>query len=190
MKRIAVKYLQLKQEACGRTPPHFSIPLEACCFGFIVRHIGGTRQLPRADPVVPNQQRSQTDIPGPDQISVEGHVTVLADKEQAVLWAVRAAGMATAWAALAGIVSIHPDAHAAHQDRFIGEQLAEFGKRPLGGVPIGAPLFLAGLLAMPAFGPVANAGQVFQAKETRGMGVQDLFGDGMIGAQLQPSLSL
>ena len=139
---------------------------------------------------MPNQQRSQTDISGPHQIGVQRELALLADKEQAVLWAVRAAGMATAGAALAGVVSIHPDAHPAHQDRFIGEQLAQFGKRPLGGVPIGAPLFLAGLLAMPAFGPVSNAGQVFQAKETRGMGVQDLFGDGVIGAQLEPSLSL
>ena len=42
---------------------------------------------------------------------------------------------------------------------------------------------------MLAFGPVSNARQVFQAEETGGMGVQDLFGDRMIGAQLQPSLS-
>ena len=117
-------------------------------------------------------------------------MTVLADKAQAVLWAIRAAGMATAGAALAGVVSIHPDAHAARQGRFISEQPTQLGKRPPGGVPIGAPLFLAGLLAPLAFGPVANAGQVFQAKETGGMGVQDLFGDGVIGAQLQPSLSL
>src|SRR5215470_3696491 len=97
-----VKHLQLKQEACGRTPPHFSIPFEACCFGFIVRHIGGTRQLPRADPVLPNQQRPQTDIPGPDQVSVQRELALLADKEQPVFRAVRAAGMATAWAALTG----------------------------------------------------------------------------------------
>lgn len=27
--------------ACGRTPPQFGIPLQACRFGFAVRHIGG-----------------------------------------------------------------------------------------------------------------------------------------------------
>src|ERR1051326_401165 len=104
-----VKYLPLKQEACGRTPSHFSVPGEACCFGFIVRHIGGTRQLPRADPVLPNQQRSQTDIPGPNQVSMQCELAVLTPKEQPVLRAIGAAGMATAGAGLAGVVRIDPD---------------------------------------------------------------------------------
>ena len=37
------------------------------------------------------------------------------------------------------------------------------------------------------FGPLADASQIFQADETVGMGVQDLPGDGVIGAQLEPS---
>ncbi len=31
----------LKPGACGRAPPQLSIPREACCFGFVVRHIRG-----------------------------------------------------------------------------------------------------------------------------------------------------
>ena len=128
------------RRACGRTPPHLSVPMPPCCFGFIVRHTGDTRQLPRADPVLPNQQRSQTDISGPDQVSVQRELAVLTDKEQAVLGAIRAAGMATAWAGLTGVVGIHPDTHEALQRGFIGDQLAEFGKRPPGGMPVRAPL--------------------------------------------------
>ena len=32
---------RLKPGACGRTPPQLSIPLQACSFGFVVRHIRG-----------------------------------------------------------------------------------------------------------------------------------------------------
>src|SRR5690242_5560279 len=98
--------------------------------------------------------------------------------------------MATAGAGLAGVVRIDTDAHAARQRCFIGEQLAQFRKRPFRGVVVGPSLLLCRLFAPLAFGPVAKASQVFHAKETRGMGVQDLFADRMIGAQLEPSLSL
>jgi hypothetical protein len=32
----------LKGGACGQTPPQFGVPLQACRFGFAVRHIRGT----------------------------------------------------------------------------------------------------------------------------------------------------
>src|SRR5215472_14754760 len=133
----------LREVARIRTPPQFSIPLQACCFGFIVRHIGGTRQLPRADPVLPNQQRPQTDIPGPDQIGVQRELTLLADKEQPMVRAVGATGKPTAWTALTGVIRIDADAAASNQCRFIREQPAQFRKRPPRGVVVGPSLLFA-----------------------------------------------
>jgi hypothetical protein len=40
------------------------------------------------------------------------------------------------------------------------------------------------------FGAVPDAGQVFQADETVGVGIQDALTDRMVRIQLQPSLSL
>ena len=57
-----------------------------------------------------------------------------------------------------------------------------FGRHGNQVFPLAAPLA--------AFRPLANAREVFQANETRGMGVQDVLGDGVIDAQLEPSLSL
>ena len=71
---------------------------EACRFGFVVCSPRGTRQLPRADPVLPNQQHSQTAIPGPYQVSMQHELAVLTHKEQPVFRAIGAAGMATLWA--------------------------------------------------------------------------------------------
>ncbi len=187
---LGVKYLPLKQEACGRTPPHFGIPLQARRFGFIVRHIGGTRQLPRADPILPVEPRAQAGIPGPHEISVQGELALLAHKEQPVVGAVRAASEATAWTTLAGVVGIHADAATPGQSRLIGEQPAQLRTRPFRGVPVGASLFFRRLFPPLALGALADASQLFQAKETVGMGIQDLLSKGVIAAQLEPSLSL
>ena len=39
---MTVKHLQLKQEACGQTPPQSRVPMPPRSFGFAVCHIGGT----------------------------------------------------------------------------------------------------------------------------------------------------
>ena len=44
--------------------------------------------------------------------------------------------------------------------------------------------------ALAPFGALANASQLFQTNEALGIGVQDVLGDGVIRAQLKPSLSL
>jgi hypothetical protein len=94
----------LKRGACGQTPPHLSVPGEACGFGFVVRSIGGTGQLPRLHPAMPDDERAERDMPGPHQIGVQGGVALTAHQEQARLRAVLAAGVATARAGLAGRV--------------------------------------------------------------------------------------
>ena len=121
-------------------------------------------------------------------------MALLADKEQALPGTVPLAGVATAGAALAGEVRIHTDAATVIQSGFVGQQTTEFRKSPLRGVPVGFAGFggnwhqvfaLAALRA--AFGPLTNTREVFQANQTVGMGVQDVLGDGMVGAQLEPS---
>ena len=125
---------------------------------------------------------------------MEGTLTVLAHKEQAALGTVLPAGVAAARAGLTGVVGIHADAATACQGRFVGEQSAEFGKRPLRGMPIrlagsggNRDQLLALATPLATFRPLADASQIFQADETVRMGVQDLPGDGVVGAQLEPS---
>ena len=127
---------------------------------------------------------------------MEGQLAVLADKEQPVLGTIPFAGVATARAGLTGVVGIHADAAAACERCFVGQQPAQLGKGPLGGMPIRLARFgghgnqlLAEASALAPPRPLANAREVFQADETPGMGVQDVLGNGVIGAQLEPSLS-
>jgi hypothetical protein len=63
---------------------------------------------------------------------------MLAHKEQPVLGTVLPAGGAAARAGLMAPVGIDADAATACQVRFVGQQFAEFGKGPLGGMPIRA----------------------------------------------------
>ena len=120
---------------------------------------------------------------------MEGDMALLADKERPVLGTVLPAREATTWATLTGVVRIHTDADAAHQGCFVGEQAAQFRKGPAGRMPIGLALLLTRLSAVFAFGSVSYARQGFQTNETVGMGIQDVLGNGVIDAQLKPSLS-
>ena len=128
---------------------------------------------------------------------MEGELAVLADKEQPLLRTVLPARIAAARTGLTGAVRIHADAATPCQSSFVGQQPAEFGKRPLRGMSIRLAGFggnrdqlLALATPLATFCPLADASQIFQADETVGMGVQDLLGDGVVGAQLEPSLSL
>src|SRR5215472_11172885 len=61
---------------------NWSIPLPACCFGFVVRHIEAPRPRACAGPVLPDQQRSQRNVSRPNEVSMEGVMAfgILADK--------------------------------------------------------------------------------------------------------------
>jgi hypothetical protein len=116
-------------------------------------------------------------------------VTDLAAEQQPLLWAISFAGMAAARACLAGVVSVYLDAELAGQMCFVDEQALQFSEGPLGGMPVGSSLLLAGLLAFLALGSLTDMGQVFQTNKTARVGVQNMLADSMVGVQLQPSLS-
>src|SRR5262249_60313323 len=56
-------------------------------------------------------------------------------------------------------------------------------------MPVGAALLHTRLHAMPALGPLADVGQVFQAKECVWVGVYNAPTDEVVALLLQPSLS-
>src|SRR5438128_8352621 len=103
---------------------------------------------------------------------MEDIMAVLTHEEQAVLRAVRFAGMPTDGACLTAVVGINLDGHRLVQECFIGNHTMQFSKGPLGIGGIGLPLLpgnrfgsLAVLLApMGApFGALTNVGQILQA---------------------------
>src|SRR5262249_7720068 len=114
----------------------------------------------------------------------------LTDKEQPLLWAVRLAGKATAGAGLTGVVGIYLHAEGTSEHCLVIQEGVQFGKGPLGGVPVRSALFLAGLLAVFPLRSVSNAGQLFQTDQGVWVGLQKALTDAMVGIQLQPSLSL
>ena len=99
---------------------------------------GALEGLSRCYPVLSDDKRSQADIPGTHEVGMEGALTVLAHKEQAVLGTVLPARVATARTGLMAPVRIHADAATARQGRFVGQQFPQFGKGPLGGMPVRA----------------------------------------------------
>ena len=128
---------------------------------------------------------------------MEGKMAVLTDKEQTLLRTVLPAGVATARTALAGVVGIYCDTEATRQGRFVGQQSAELCKGPAGGMAIRFPCFgrygdlVLSLASFPvAFRPFANARKLFQTNQALGVGIQEVLGDRVVGAQLEPSLSL
>ena len=117
-------------------------------------------------------------------------MTRLADKEQSLLGPIRFGRVPAVRARLAGVVGIDLDTERASQHGFVVQEGMQFGKRPLGGVSVRPALLLRRFLPFFAFGPLADVGQVLQANERMGMGVQDTLADAVIFIQLQPSLSL
>jgi hypothetical protein len=80
---------------------------------------GALDGLSRCHPVLPDDKRSQANIPGPDQIGMERNMALLAHKEQAGPRAIPFARVATAWTALTGVVGIHLDAQGTSQCGFV-----------------------------------------------------------------------
>jgi len=117
-------------------------------------------------------------------------MAVLANKEQALLRAIPFAGKAALGTGLTGIVSICLDTDAPGLLGFVPDEGMQFRKGPRGRVPIGRALLQAGFLAVFPFGALPDAREVFQADESMGVRVQEMLADGVVGIQLQPSLSL
>jgi len=116
-------------------------------------------------------------------------VAILTDKKQALVRAIRLRGIAAHRACLAGVVGIDIDRHAANQSRFVGDVAVQFGKRPLGGMPVSTSLFLADCFALASFGPLSNVCQLFQADDAVWVRVHDAATDQVIAILFQPSLS-
>lgn len=123
-------------------------------------------------------------------------MTVLADKEQALVRTILPCDMPTLWACLAGVVRIYLDAERTGQYSFVGNEALQLGKGPFGGMMIGLALFRGQGQKFLAFAPLlrawfalSNTSQVFQTNEGVGMGVNDALGNGVIRVQLKPSLS-
>src|SRR5262245_38455308 len=112
---------------------------------------------------------------------MERVMTLATDKEQASLRAVGFTGKATARAQLAGIVGIHFDAEARRKPCLVVQKGMQLSKGPFGGMMVRLALLFARLLPMFAFGSVSDARQVFQANQTVGMGVQNVFTHGVVG---------
>ena len=111
----------LKGGAWVWTPPQLCVPFQALSFGFIVRSIGDYRQKPRRHPVLLGDERSQGNVTSPNQITMEREMTVLTDKEQAVLGAVVLAGVSSTRSSLRGEAGIDFDRHAPSKDGFVGD---------------------------------------------------------------------
>src|SRR6266704_4389210 len=120
---------------------------------------------------------------------MEAVMTMLADKQESFVGAVRSAGMPAHGTCLARIMGVYLDCHRPVQEGFVGNHAMQFSKGPFGVDSIGTPLLLARLLAALAFGPFSNVCQLFQPNQTVRMAGHDALGDDMIGVLLQPSLS-
>src|SRR3989442_3257253 len=105
-----------RQGACVWAPPQLSIPQEACCFGFVARHIRANRQVPRSYPVLPDKKRSHGDVPGTYQIRMEAVMAILTDKEQTLVRTIGFAGMPAQRTSLTRIMSIDFDRHTLMQE--------------------------------------------------------------------------
>ncbi len=120
---------------------------------------------------------------------MEGIVAMLTDEQQALIWAVRLAGIAALGACLAGAVGLYFHRYASRKRGFVGDVPMQLGKSPVRSVPIGSSLPVTDVLASFPLRTFANIGQVLQADETMWMLVYDATTDDMVAVLFQPSLS-
>lgn len=116
-------------------------------------------------------------------------MTGLTDKEQPMIGAIVLAGESTAWACLTRVGGVYLHTEGTSQDGFIGQGAVQLSKSPFAGMSVCLALLPASFLALLALRAVSDAVQLFQANETRGVRVQNVLAEGMVGIQLQPSLS-
>src|SRR5437879_10116847 len=120
---------------------------------------------------------------------MERVLTILTEKEQALVRTILFAGMPTFGAGLRGRVGIHLDSHTSMQERFISDHTVQLCKGPFGKGTIGFALFGTGLLAFPSFGLLANICQMLQSNQALRIVGNNPFTHDMIGVCFQPSLS-
>ncbi len=115
-------------------------------------------------------------------------MATLTHEQQPLVGAIVRTGMPAPGARLAGVVGIHFHRHTACKHCLVGNVAMQFGKGPLGGVPVHSSLLLRGFLSMPAFDAFTDMGQVFQADDAVGVLVDNATTDRVVGSLLQPSL--
>ena len=180
---------RLQAGACVCAPPQFRVPTKALCFGFIARHIRGHQQRPRTCPVLPDKQRAHGEISCPNEIGMEGVLTVLTHKKQPIVRPIFLAGMATTRAGLRGIMGVNLDRHTSTQQGLVRNHALQFRKAPFGGRRVCAALLFRGLLAAFAPGPFSDVCETLQTDQTGGMGMHNAFRHAVIRVGFQPSLS-
>src|SRR5262249_17334192 len=89
----------------------------------------------------------------------------LTAEQQALLRAVGLGGVPTLRTRLAGRVGVHLQGPTAGQERLVGHEALPLGEGPLRGMPMGAALLPARLLAVLVAPPLPQVGQVLQADE-------------------------
>ncbi len=181
--------LRLKPRACVCAPPQLCIPLPVRSFGFIARHIRAYRQDARAHPVLPDEQRSQGDIPCTNQIRMERKMAVLTHEQEALIGTVLRRNIATFGASLTGMVGIDFDSHIRTSSGLVNDVAMQFSKSPLGGMTVCPPLLLRSFLAMLALRPFADVCQLFQTNDALWVLGDDAMTDGVVHSLFQPSLS-
>src|SRR5438105_1146408 len=120
---------------------------------------------------------------------MEAVMTVLTDKDQALIRPIALAGIPTHGASLGGVVSIDFDRHAFVQEGFVSNVSVQFSVTPLGLPGIGFPLLLGRLFAVFAPDSVSDVCQVLQPDEAMGVLLHNALTHHMVGVLLQPSLS-
>ena len=113
-------------------------------------------------------------------------MTLLTDKEQAIVRTVLPEGMSAHGTGLAGEVRVHLDGHTAMAQGLIGNHGMHLGKGPFGVSSIRFPLLLARLLTMLAFRALSDVFQCFQADQAMRVSFCDTFGDDVIGVLRSP----
>lgn len=116
-------------------------------------------------------------------------MTVLANKEQPIVWAIGRTRKTASGTHLARVCRVHLHGHTSRERRLVGNHVLQFSKSPLGGSSIGTALLLGSAFALAPFRPFVDICQIFQPDDTVWMCVNNTPGDGMICLQLQPSLS-
>ena len=96
--------------------------------------------MPRARPVLPNEQRSQCDIARTYEVTMQRILTILTHEEQARLRPVRRRGKATTRASLAGMVGIDFHGQATRSAGFVGDVAMQFSEGPRRSVAVGLAL--------------------------------------------------
>src|SRR5712692_5448374 len=115
-------------------------------------------------------------------------LTILTAEKQAMSRAIRLTDVSAFRARLARVVSIDFDGHASCKGCFVGNRAMQFSECPLRGMVISTSLLPCGVFTAFAFGAFPNVCQMFQSKDALRMRLNDVFGNCMVGLQLEPSL--